>query len=587
MKRVRYVMFALMIGLILLSTSCGSTPTPQLIVVTATSLAATDAPAPIATSTFVPIALSGPQGSATMSWLDGSTLIYIPAGDFTMGDGANALSHNVTLDGYWIQKTEVTNRMYDQCAKVGKCSNPTQVLGGPVYSNPLYGSHPVVGVDWTQAQAYCEWAQGSLPSEAQWEKAARGTSENIYPWGDAAPACDRLNFSNCYESTTNVDSFPSSASQYGLLDMAGNVFEWVHDWYSESYYSQSPQANPTGPETGQYRVIRGSSFEAQKTQISLTIRHYNEAGDGQRDVGFRCVVANPQPDAPYCQLSSFIPEVNTPANTCQLPVGTVTSQYCRQGETYATVELSFGSTWQARGTRLICTESINGGIRQLTCSGPKTIESTNEIQVCNPACTDSPNLAGVNPVCSPGYTLDPATGLCNYTPILSQVSVAGCPAGYVVLDRGGQQVCAISKDANGSCPTGLYYDELANLCVPPNGETSLPYGIDNPGLAAQTFAGCADGYNYSNDFQCCQAAVGGTYPGCPPGYNFNSDVKSCLPVATELGGEGCTTVRVTTIKCSEPVDTCAQYSDSESRCVANFCSYSEKLGICQPRTPQP
>ncbi|MBK8616362.1 MAG: formylglycine-generating enzyme family protein [Anaerolineales bacterium] len=97
------------------------------------------------------------------------------------------------MDGYWMQQTEVTNRMFAQCVAVGSCSTPTQELGGLVYSNPQFANHPVVGVTWDQAQAYCTWAQGSLPTEAQWEKAARGIEGNIYPWGIESPACELLN----------------------------------------------------------------------------------------------------------------------------------------------------------------------------------------------------------------------------------------------------------------------------------------------------------------------------------------------------------------------------------------------------------
>ena len=588
MKKARYMMLATILIFTFVLSACGATPTPQVIVVTATPMPATEAPVVAAdpTATFVPVSLSGPQSGAAMKWMDGSTLLYIPAGDFVMGDGVNALAHNVTLDGYWIQQTKVTNRMYEQCVKVGVCSAPSQELGGPVFSNPEFANHPVVGVTWDQAQAYCAWSQGSLPTEAQWEKAARGTNENSYPWGNSAPACNLLNFSNCYETTSAVDAFSATgASPYGLLDMAGNTFEWVADWYADNYYGTSPSANPTGPDSGQYRVVRGSSFETDKSQTASAIRRFNEAGDSERDTGFRCAVANPQPIAPYCQLSAFVPSTTNVSTSCELPEGVVTNQYCAQGETYATVQLSFNSTWEVRGTRLICTEAVNGGFRQLTCSGPETIESTNEIVVCNTSCSENSIAAGVSPVCGSGYTLDPSTGMCNYTPILSQASVAGCPVGYSLVDRGGQQTCVVTQDANGSCPAGSYFDELAGMCVPPNGEASVPYGIDNASLAAQTYAGCAAGYAYNEGFQCCQAATGGTYPGCAPGYIFNSDLQACIPTDAELSGEGCATVRVTTIKCSEPVNTCAQYSDSESRCVANFCSWNEKTSVCEMRAP--
>ncbi len=584
---LRYVIFVyILLFTFILSACSGATPTPLVIVVTATDSPPTETPLETPLPTLVPVTLAGPQSGSAMKWVDGSTLIYVPAGDFTMGDGINAFAHNVTLDGYWIQQTKVTNRMYEQCVKVGACSAPSQELGGLGFSNPQFGNHPVVGVNWDQAQAYCAWTQGSLPTEAQWEKAARGTNENIYPWGNNDPTCNLLNFGNCYESTSGVDAFMATgASPYGLLDMAGNAFEWASDWYAENYYSTSPPANPPGPESGQYRVIRGSSFETDESQIASAIRRFNEPGDNERDTGFRCVTANPQPIAPYCQLSAFVPTGTQVSSSCQLPEGAVTDQYCVQGETYATVQLSFNSTWEVRGTRLTCTEATDGGIRQLTCSGPETIESTNEITVCNESCSNNSIVEGVSPVCDSGYTLDPATGMCNYTPILSQVSVSGCPVGYSMVERGGQQTCAIGRDANGYCPAGTYFDELAGMCAPPNGETSAPYGIDNPSLAAQTYAGCAAGYTYNDGFQCCQAATGGTYPGCGPGYVFNTDLQACIPTGTELSGEGCITVRVNTIKCSEPVNTCEQYNNSESRCVANLCTWNEKDTVCEMRTP--
>ncbi|MBC7878275.1 MAG: SUMF1/EgtB/PvdO family nonheme iron enzyme [Anaerolineales bacterium] len=585
--KLRYMIFVYILLFTFIFSACsGSTPTPLVVVVTATDSPPTEVATALPVSTLAPVALSGPQSGAAMKWMDGSTLIYIPAGDFTMGDGINALSHNVTLDGYWIQQTKVTNRMYEQCLKVGACTTPSQELGGAVFSNPEFGNHPVVGITWDQAQSYCTWTQGSLPTEAQWEKAARGTNGNTYPWGNTDPACSLLNFSNCYESTNGVDAFLSTgASSYGLLDMAGNAFEWASDWYSESYYATSPLANPLGPESGQYRVVRGSSFETDDSQIASAIRRFNEPGDSERDTGFRCAVPNPQPIAPYCQLSAFVPANTNVSTSCTLPEGVVTDQYCQQGETYATVQLSFGSTWEPRGTRLICTEATGSGIRQLTCSGPETIESTNEIVVCNESCSNKLVVEGVAPSCPSGYTLEAATGLCNYTPILNQVGVSGCPVGYSLMERGGQQTCAIGKDVNGYCPAGTYFDDLAGMCVPPNGETSAPYGIDDASLAVQTYAGCATGYDYNENFQCCQAVTGGTYPGCGPGTSFNADVQACIPTGTELSGAGCITVRVNTLKCSEPVNTCAQYSDSESRCVANFCTWNEKATVCEMNAP--
>ncbi|MDP2776547.1 MAG: SUMF1/EgtB/PvdO family nonheme iron enzyme, partial [Anaerolineales bacterium] len=187
MYKARYVIFFYALMLAFFLSACSAQPTPQVIVVTATSLPPTAAQAPTVqpTPSLEPVALAGPQSGAKMKWVDGSTLIYIPAGDFTMGDGINAFAHDVTLDGYWIQETKVTNRMYEQCVKVGSCTPPKQELGGAVFGNPQYTNHPVIGVTWDQGQAYCAWSQGRLPTEAEWEKAARGVNENVYPWGNS------------------------------------------------------------------------------------------------------------------------------------------------------------------------------------------------------------------------------------------------------------------------------------------------------------------------------------------------------------------------------------------------------------------
>lgn len=584
MKNNRYVIFIYTLLLTFLLSACGAQPTPLVIVVTATPPPPTEAPTVEPTPTFVPVTLSGPQSGSTMKWVDGSTLIYIPPGDFTMGDGINEFAHNVTLDGYWIQETKVTNRMYEQCVKVGSCTPPSDELGGSIFGNPGYTNHPVIGVSWDQAQAYCAWTQGALPTEAQWEKAARGVNEDIYPWGDAKPACNLLNFGYCVGRTTDVDAFPKGISSYGLFDMAGNVFEWVSDWYNQNYYSKSPSANPTGPQSGEYRVIRGSSFETSSNQISSTIRRFNEQGDSGRDIGFRCAVTQPQPIAPYCQLQAFVPNGPIVSNGYTLPEGVVTSQYCSAGDGYANVQLSFGSVYEVRGSLMQCNELIENGNRQLICRGPRGIESTSEITVCNSSNTNTQTTAGVTPVCDSGYTLDPATGACTYTPILSQAGTVGCPVGYILKERGGQQVCVVGKDANESCPAGLYFDELAGMCVPPNGEASAPYGIDNVSLASQIYAGCAAGYSYNENFQCCQATTGGTYPGCAPGYTFSTELGACTPSEVQFGSEGCITVRVNTLKCSTVTDKLCAPIDSESRCVAEYsCQWNEKDGACIPR----
>jgi formylglycine-generating enzyme required for sulfatase activity len=581
MKKVHY---ALVYGLILvfLLSACG-TPTPIVVVVTATSLPPTETQTVEPTATLIPVPLSGPQNGTIMKWIDGSTLVYIPPAEFIMGNGGfDAPIHTVAVDGFWMYQTKITNRMFAQCVAVGACSAPAEELGGPVYNNPEYANHPVVGVTWDQAQAYCGWSQGQLPTEAQWEKAARGTDGNAYPWGNDKPACDLLNLGYCSGRTSEVDAFSDGISPYGLYDMAGNLFEWVNDWYGESYYNEAQPENPTGPESGQYRSIRGSSFETDFDQSESAIRHFGSQAYHSRDLGFRCAVAEPKLFAPYCQLAAYIPTGVIVSNGCELPVTEVAGQYCAATNSFATVNLPANAIYEA-GKDLECEEAVVDGQRILTCLGPKAKEATNEITVCNPTCSNSPSITGAVPTCDPGYTLDAAGGSCNYSPIIGQVGVAGCPVGYVLSDRGGQQSCVLGVNANGECPTGLYFDSLAGRCVAPAGLVEAPYGIDNPSLAAQSYSGCAAGFSYSETFQCCQAVSGGTYPGCSPGSTFNAELGACSPGEIRLAGPGCVTLDVTTLKCSQSVNTCAPITD-ETRCIHNpFCRWNENDGTCDVR----
>jgi formylglycine-generating enzyme required for sulfatase activity len=587
MKKVRNLILGSMLTLTVILASCG-TPTPEIVtvVVTATNPPETEAPVTESALPLAPVTLGGPQSGETIKWIDGSVLVYIPAGSFSMGYGGDVPVHSVNLSGYWIQQTKVTNRMYDQCVKAGVCSSPTQELGGPVFTNPEFASHPVVGVNWDQAQAYCTWIQGSLPTEAQWEKAARGANGNTYPWGNIEPTCDLLNYANCYGRTTNTNNYDAGKSPFGVFDMAGNVFEWVADWYDANYYPTSPADNPTGPASGQYRGVRGSSFETAEEQVITAIRRFNEPNDSGRDIGFRCAVANPQPFAPYCQLTAQVPanQIES-ATSCALPEGVVVNQYCQNGDGYGVVQISFDATWEESGTRIQCEERVEGGLRTLVCRGPRGIESTNEVVVCNPACTNQPDVSSLNAFCDAGYTLDPATGACSYTPILAQPAAGGCPLGYVTIQRGDQQVCAAGPATDGSCPIGLYFDDLAGFCVPPNGQADAPFGIDNSTLAAQTYAGCATGYSYNENFQCCQPAAGAVNPTCAPGFIFDANSAACVPVFEEaLSGTGCIAVRVNTVKCVTLEDKVCAPIATEARCVANLnCKWNEPEDRCELR----
>ena len=230
---------------------------------------------------------------------DGMVLVYVPAGEFRMGSaGSDSLArdnekpqHTVYLDAFWMDRTEVTNAMYALCVKAGACQPPASVKSSTrssYYGDSSYDNFPVIYVSWSEAAVYCTWAGRRLPTEAEWEKAARGTDGRLYPWGNASPDANRLNFNMYVGDTTAVGSYPSGASPYGALDMAGNVWEWVADRYSSTFYSGSPASNPSGPASGAHRVLRGGSWGYANRFVRAAVRGWDYPADRFNDFGFRC-----------------------------------------------------------------------------------------------------------------------------------------------------------------------------------------------------------------------------------------------------------------------------------------------------------
>jgi formylglycine-generating enzyme required for sulfatase activity len=225
--------------------------------------------------------------------IDGMTMVYIPAGNFLMGEDRSpakvAPQHVVYLGAYWIDQTEVTNRMYALCVKSGACWLPIQSEGvNPYYDNPRYSDYPVVYINWDEAARYCAWANRRLPTEAEWEKAARGTDGRRYPWGHEKPNSKLLNFQDNIGTPLPVDRYPSGASPYGILNMAGNVREWVADWYDNRAYEEDHYLNPLGPESGVVRSLRGGHFSDSWQQVSTYNRFSHEPQSAGLARGFRC-----------------------------------------------------------------------------------------------------------------------------------------------------------------------------------------------------------------------------------------------------------------------------------------------------------
>jgi formylglycine-generating enzyme required for sulfatase activity len=280
---------------------------------------------------------------------DGMAMVYVPAGEFQMGNtgtqwiwGGSLQNgdfnlqvftdeqprRTVYLDAFWIDQTEVTVGMfrtfveatgYETTAEREGWGNPWTEgpmeeewprVPGADWQHPrgpessAQDDHPVVQVSWEDAAAYCEWAGGQLPTEAQWEKAARGTDGRMWPWGNTYDGalgsfCDAQcpierwkqdSFDDGYAFTAPVGSYPGGASPYGALDMAGNVWEWVADWYEEDYYADSPSQNPIGPESGTDRAMRGGAWLDTEPWVRCTVRHQNPSWSRCDDVGFRCAV---------------------------------------------------------------------------------------------------------------------------------------------------------------------------------------------------------------------------------------------------------------------------------------------------------
>jgi len=224
---------------------------------------------------------------------DGMIQMFVPAGEFTMGAGADKTSetntprHIVYLDAYWMDRVEVTNSMYLKCMQAGGCTPP--VSHNLNYNKWAYRNHPIVYITWYQANTYCQWADRRLPTEAEWEKAARGTDWRPYPWGFDNPNPRLANYADTmiHESVSSF-RYPLGASPYGVLNMSGNVREWIADWFDPNYYEVSPYANPTGPETGKEKSLRSGSYNEGPRGVTIEKRYRHEPQSAGLSRGFRC-----------------------------------------------------------------------------------------------------------------------------------------------------------------------------------------------------------------------------------------------------------------------------------------------------------
>lgn len=311
---IRNALFLLLATL----TSClPATPANSTQTAPGATVTATLAPPATVTTTAASVANPTPLPVETMvRETDGMTMAHIPAGTFKMGsdsgDGDEAPVHEVYLDSFWMDTTEVTNGMYSRCVQAGSCKLPRETSSytrANYYDDPRFADYPVVYVDWSMANAYCQWAGAHLPTEAQWERSASGDDDRIFPWGNDWDVVKRkrLNFAdgNNPETTSDVTlndgfrenapvgSFEGGRSPYGVYDMAGNVWEWVGDWYDPAYYSSSPTDNPQGPDGPtteiSMRALRGGSWVAANEMVFHTSnRNGLDPSHSSESLGFRC-----------------------------------------------------------------------------------------------------------------------------------------------------------------------------------------------------------------------------------------------------------------------------------------------------------
>jgi formylglycine-generating enzyme required for sulfatase activity len=534
-----------------------------------------------------------PAAGSVLTWIDYSNFVYIPSGKYLQGkDSTNQANfsplHELTLDGFWIQQSEVTNQQYAQCVADGKCSPPIQDPEVPYwYENPYEGNQPIVGVTWFQAREYCSYIQARLPTEAEWEAAARGENGKLFPWGGDKPNCNYLNYNGCTEPSKPdvIRSYPFGASDFRVYDMAGNVFEWVDDWYSKDYYSASPSSNPTGPLDGRKRVYRGGSYRSGSEELGSFLRFSTEPENQFSDLGFRCVLQKEevtetnQSIGRPCQIIGMndplqIPPTSTPF---PCPVASVTG-FCQ----LLGGKASYGVEINQSGCQNNLLHSMTANSQPLSCSVTELSDGGNKYRCTFPGMAQGMNvyisyshsfaLPNVEISCPLGYQLDQNSKLCELEH--SKLPNPPCPRGYLdVADYG----CLPIYDSNfESCPIGFYSVETNSqiVCIPSNHclLSSMQNSCNN--------IICASGQRFNSELNCCDSAFSPKKI-CPSNLLYNTDQNVCL--GPEVYPERWDFVELTIPKCPtltptaspterKPKD-CSIYKDGDT-CLANGCNWT-------------
>lgn len=501
---------------------------------------------------------------------------FVPGGEFIMGSFATDTQakpdelpeHTVTLPGFWVMTNEVTNEDYGKCVDSGSCTVPSALGDGQAnhFGDPAFASHPVVSVTWKQADAFCKHQNARLPTEAEWEKAARGYYGNMYPWGIKEPDCSLANISGCLNDTMAVGSYSQGNSLFAVSDMAGNVREWVSDWYNEATYRSAKTFMPEGPAKGYNKVVRGSSYKDASQEIRSTARYALDPTKSYTDIGFRCV-SDSAAYAPFCSVSykSFCqpPSADEEPNECKS--GQITGESgissvslsCQAKDSTGTVDVITSDPVSVVYTMVngVDFECIRTDDQKYRCTGTMPANSSDvSVKVCikygvgfdtdkvnQPISCNTYNLVatiGDTVTYTNSSTNIPFASGLNLLP--KQMNSSVCPQGYNWSSKLG--TCVIDphiqpKAAQGSeekCPSNYIFDQNINCCLPKttgNINCEAGYYLNDSGLCIPIYQnGCPIGF--TND----------PFRGCIQQPENKEDVVSVCPAGTHLADDNHTCI---------------------------------------------
>jgi len=581
MKKATVRVLYLCILFLLILSACGpddaiiemppeDTPVPEV-------AAPTDAPEEAVEADLENMLAAG----TAMKWYDDGYIVFVPSGEVTLGDSAyeNNPVQSVFVDDYWIYMFKVTNGQYRHCVATGTCTLPAMEPPYPDIDDLALKDQPVIGVTWEQAETYCEWMNGKLPSKAEWEKATRGPDAYTYPWGEEDPDCDLLNYGDCENpAISEVYEYPEGRSFYQAFDLAGNTYEWVFDLYGDDFISQLPGEEPAGPPDGTERSVRGSSYMSEEELIPSAQLFYLEPEKYRMDLGFRCVLgeAEPKAFANPCVQTAFVPGNPAPWEpaptydpndlpdlkepTCNPQKELDWSYYCIDVQTQ-TGGLDLWITGLNGSDAYLQSYSSNGSVYceeangKIGCWGPESTAVSFEICA---SCTPMVALNSVNFGCDSCYALtqtDPLT--CVYDG--SQPAPGGtCPAGYVydlVND-----ICVKQVADSDECPDGYEYNPDTDCCV-----ASFAGPDTGPGQLGDSYLVCPPGYG-NVQLVGESSQQGQSFATCTYFVHATSDTESCEVVNNALG------MCEDAPKCSNPGS-----HTSKSSCEAALCKWERSI----------